>query len=472
MCGLVGTFGALNHSTDKVFKQLLIVDSLRGMDSTGIAAVPRDAEPIVVKAVGHPFDLMERDSFSKAVLKMNKVLMGHNRFATVGAVTRASAHPFEFETLIGMHNGTLHNKHQFENGYQYAVDSQALFGHIDRNGIRSAMEIAEGAWSLVWWDKVEEELCFLRNKERPMFIAKIANENAFAWASEDWMLEVCILRNGLKIESLEETPIDHMMSFSLPKAFGKLEKARMIKMEGRQVPKSQNQHGQTHGVSNFPVARAGNDPYSGATRAAIMSQQQASRGADPVVSKSGAREGESVTPTGRVIRLVRRPPQPTPAKVVGTDSVGYTGRKQIPLEVVGKGKDEHGATYVTLFDENMPTTSIRLYLHKGDNADKYVGKNILGDIDKWVMASNGQRHGYYKVGYTTHRMVVSTEEEEWADSKGNLLKHDDWMAKHGECCWCSGPVFPVDKFKFVNQGADTLCNLCCEDPQVAPYISN
>jgi len=170
MCGLVGVAGEVNITAEKAFRNLLILDSLRGEDSTGIASIKKvDGNVLVAKALGDPFQLFDTKVFDRAVRGTSKAILGHNRYATTGAVTARNAHPFEFNSLVGVHNGTLTNKWSLEDHKDFSVDSENLYHHIEKKGLRNAMDVANGAWALVWWDKIEETLNFLRNKERPLF---------------------------------------------------------------------------------------------------------------------------------------------------------------------------------------------------------------------------------------------------------------------------------------------------------------
>jgi glucosamine 6-phosphate synthetase-like amidotransferase/phosphosugar isomerase protein len=146
--------GGLTANLDKVFKTLLILDSLRGEDSTGALLVSRfDGKATVAKQLGDPFCLFNDHKFDTAFRKINRVMLGHNRFATSGGVSKVSAHPFENASLVGVHNGTLINKHKLEDSSDFKVDSENLYHHIDKLGLDSALQVMEGAWALVWWNK-------------------------------------------------------------------------------------------------------------------------------------------------------------------------------------------------------------------------------------------------------------------------------------------------------------------------------
>src|SRR5690606_8536689 len=111
MCGLVGVAGNITSVSDKIFRTLLILDTVRGEHSTGVAAVRRNTEEVyLAKQLGNPFELFNDKRYDTAINSINKVIIGHNRFATRGAVNKANAHPFENDLVVGAHNGTLDNK--------------------------------------------------------------------------------------------------------------------------------------------------------------------------------------------------------------------------------------------------------------------------------------------------------------------------------------------------------------------------
>ena len=148
ICGLVGAAGVLTGTEEKILTNLLIVDSLRGTDSTGVAVINRVDDVKVAKAVGNPFELVESRAYTNALVGANKVIIGHNRYGTQGKINRRNAHPFEFDMLVGAHNGTLRSKHKLDDSRNFDVDSENLYHHIDKLGLYSAMEHLKvlGAW--------------------------------------------------------------------------------------------------------------------------------------------------------------------------------------------------------------------------------------------------------------------------------------------------------------------------------------
>lgn len=225
MCGIVGVFGNIIKRHENAFQQLLVVDQLRGQDSTGMIRVPRFNTPVETqKAVGTPDMLMHSKVHEKIMSGVHRALIGHNRAATKGAVNRNNAHPFEFEHIVGVHNGSLRSYVQLDGYGDHQVDSHVLYQHINNKGLRDMVDKCEGAMSLVWWDKRSDELNFYRNSERPMFLAYSSKDGVLMFGSEYGMLDWIADRNGILLESIEETPKDMHLRFSLPASATKFEK--------------------------------------------------------------------------------------------------------------------------------------------------------------------------------------------------------------------------------------------------------
>lgn len=207
MCGLVGVYSSnmLMRHRDAL-EDLLYLDTLRGRDSTGVATIRHNSDTEIQKATIPGFEFIENQRLDR-FLKLNDVCwIGHNRYGTVGKNIRANAHPFMIYDddggvlLVGAHNGTLKNKHALDDHHQFGTDSEALLNQIAFKGVKETIEQVEGAWALVWYDHMEEELRFLRNKERTLFYAYEDDHKTLIWASEMWMIRVACSRRNIKIE--------------------------------------------------------------------------------------------------------------------------------------------------------------------------------------------------------------------------------------------------------------------------------
>lgn len=248
MCGLVGVAGKVNKDGKNAFDQMLLVCQLRGKDASGVIVIKDNDERDWFKAIGPSNVLLGSDKYDKMSAHWNKkIYIGHCRAATYGNSDDVeNAHPFEHDHIVGVHNGTLDGtwRWKLDKGKEFGVDSSALMYNIAQNGAELTFGSVGGAWACVWWNTDENTLNFLRNKERPLYIAHTEDNKMMFWASEPWMLLIAE-RNGCKLKRDEQgrfatqLPIDELWSITVnanAKVDEKVFSAKIKKVEG-EAPK-------------------------------------------------------------------------------------------------------------------------------------------------------------------------------------------------------------------------------------------
>lgn len=216
MCGLVGVAGNITAKHEKAFKDLLVVDALRGPHSTGVAQVNTRGGTEIVKHAMLPQDFFLWQPFKDIMLQQNNVLIGHNRWATQGAVNKVNAHPFELGDIIGVHNGTLRRQSLLPDSKDFEVDSENILHSINKLGVRDTYNKIDGAAALVWWNTEKETLHFLRNNERPFYYCFTKDNKTLFWASEEWMLLSILYRQDIEHGEVVETDIHREYVFEVP----------------------------------------------------------------------------------------------------------------------------------------------------------------------------------------------------------------------------------------------------------------
>lgn len=209
MCGIVGYISPWvnGFQPDEIscFRDMLVADSLRGFDSTGVFGVSNKGNVEIMKdaVTGAQFvTTQDFSEFSKQALSRGQFLVGHNRWATKGAINPANAHPFWVDDhIVLVHNGTIRDDHKKHADVE--VDSHAI-AHLlaKEENIASALQKVNGAYALVWYNVKTKTLHMIRNNERPLYVADVKDDGVM-FASEPEFILMAASRNT---QSLKRPP--------------------------------------------------------------------------------------------------------------------------------------------------------------------------------------------------------------------------------------------------------------------------
>lgn len=245
MCGIVMVAGDITYPEKRAFSHMLKLDTIRGPHSTGVIAIDLDGKYAFEKRVGTAYDFVDKADITDQaghVKGQVKCLIGHNRFATMGAVNARNSHPFDFKTVIGVHNGMIERPslNSLPNPEGFQVDSEILYRSIDEIGLEDTIPKVTGAWSLVMYDKEYHEVTLLRNKKRPMVVAFSENGKTIFAASEEWMIVESCKKFNIKIKDpfVTEEDIIHAIDLRPRTYHGGIDMVSYdtVKVEGKKPP--------------------------------------------------------------------------------------------------------------------------------------------------------------------------------------------------------------------------------------------
>jgi hypothetical protein len=186
-----------------IFQHMLVMDTIRGEDSTGVFAVDRRGSVGIMKVGSHPMHLFACDDWKKfksKVFSQGRIIIGHNRKATMGTINSKNAHPFHENNIVLVHNGTLRGDHKKLADTE--VDSHAVCHAFNEKGAEEVIPTINGAFAFVWYDLAKGKLFAIRNDERPLSL--ILTERTIAIASEAWMPMSMYMRDRQKIQQTIE----------------------------------------------------------------------------------------------------------------------------------------------------------------------------------------------------------------------------------------------------------------------------
>jgi hypothetical protein len=205
MCGLTAVFSkrgnGFNNEQRNAFATLLLIDTLRGEDSTGTFMVRKNGDVDVIKEASTGPEFLKTSEWKKMhsdAWNHGAALIGHNRKATRGNIVDENAHPFIVDDqIVLVHNGGIWGEHKKHADVE--VDSHAI-AHLlhEHDTVEDALGQFHGAYALIWYDVEKEEVNIIRNKERPLWWME--TDDAWIWASEKCMLMFTAARCDLKIK--------------------------------------------------------------------------------------------------------------------------------------------------------------------------------------------------------------------------------------------------------------------------------
>ena len=217
MCGIAAVFAfnpqGVNAKDVSVFTDLWRLVTLRGMDGAGLFYVG-DKDTKLATPDGDPYShwvklgstvhhLIKEQLYQdkQNELLLSRFIVGHARFATMGAHSTDNAHPFHYGDILMVHNGNVDSidgikadRWVDDNKKKFEVDSQVLCYALSKQNAGEVLNTFNGAGASIWYNRKDNTINVFRNLERPLYCVKWGAKLFFA--SEAWMLEGALMRNN------------------------------------------------------------------------------------------------------------------------------------------------------------------------------------------------------------------------------------------------------------------------------------
>lgn len=187
MCGLVGfskeKTGTINF--DKLATLLYINSLTRGKDATGIYTDKLGIVKNACTANDFLIGLYKSDKTFIEDIKGSSLFIGHVRQSTHGAAkSDDNAHPFNYGSIIGAHNGVISNYETLLpkdcTKDKYPVDSMALFLRFSRDKNFKVLQEIQGAAAILFTDAENPNTLYVfRNEERPLYKGEVKGEGLY-----------------------------------------------------------------------------------------------------------------------------------------------------------------------------------------------------------------------------------------------------------------------------------------------------
>lgn len=228
MCGIFGYVTRKpRYPLSTVLGQGLIVDSLRGMCGTGIYGWDGVAKEgyIWKRALAGPdfVNTQQFDHYKSTAYKLN-IAIGHNRASTIGSAKDRNCHPFNYDHISLVHNGTLrnHNSLMPVGEFSHEVDSAYAAKAISKYGAKEALEKIDGAFVFVWHDALANTFNIARNGMRDIWYITDKEGDNLYFASEYDMLAWILDRNQVETHGKYRSPAEFVhMTWDLTKPLNK-----------------------------------------------------------------------------------------------------------------------------------------------------------------------------------------------------------------------------------------------------------
>ena len=229
MCGIVGYVGK-NEAQGFLLSGLKRLE-YRGYDSAGIVTIAEDSEATLIRAKGKIVNLEEKLAKNR---RMDKIGIGHTRWATHGEPSEENAHPHRAGSIYLVHNGIIENYKELkkalkEHEFKSETDSEVLAALINSfykdgkyplvNAVVQALKLVQGTYGIAVVSRKNPEEVVVARSGSPLVIG-IGNDETLIASDASALVghtkraiylndgEVArITKNSIEVKTLNAEPV-------------------------------------------------------------------------------------------------------------------------------------------------------------------------------------------------------------------------------------------------------------------------
>ena len=220
MCGIYGMIFhsdrhlAAPYKVRQFFNGMADAAVSRGDDAAGAAVVNKEFSVSLYKNALPSTKVIGFRRWSRLLRAIGEPtigIMGHTRLGTHGDNSIKNAHPFQFDTVVGTHNGVIGNHERFGPQKPFDCDSANVIyrlGQLPAADWPDFLEVLSGSFALAFATKDGFHLA--RNSSSPCELAYIEEFDATVYASTTYIIAAgartgevgCLIRETLPVGQL------------------------------------------------------------------------------------------------------------------------------------------------------------------------------------------------------------------------------------------------------------------------------
>lgn len=198
MCGIIGWIKPTAKSTTdlnltEIFRLGLIETQERGEDATGFYSIRHGVVKDAMTADEWVDDNVPDD------IANERFVIGHCRWASAKYAKEnvedpRNAQPFESNSWVCVHNGTISTPKIKNYNFTSDIDSEAIIALAEKTSLRNALQNVDADSAVVMYNKKQKKLFFWTHGDKPLALAFYHGIIFFASTKK-------IIKNALKVEN-------------------------------------------------------------------------------------------------------------------------------------------------------------------------------------------------------------------------------------------------------------------------------